>query len=296
VDDAGRVIGVPTAIESPVRANAGIGFAVPSAIVRKVVPALIANGSYEHAWLGISGNTLRSDQAEAMGMEEGQRGVLVAEVVPGGPASDAGLRGNDAEVQVDGNPVGTGGDVIVAIDGTTVREFDELVAHLARNVDVGQTVSLTILRDGQELDLEVALAARPMADAPQPPAMPQPGDRPGRGWLGIQGLTLTPELAGAAGLDVDQQGILVVQVISGTPAEEAGLLGGDQVVEVEGQPILVGGDVVLAVDGEDLARFEELRAALAQFAPGQTVKLTLLRSGEEMTLEVILGERPATTP
>jgi len=120
----GRVIGVPTAIESPVRANAGIGFAVPSVIVQKVVPSLIADGGYEHPSLGISGTTLNSELAEAMGLEANQRGVLVIEAVPESPSDEAGLRAGEQGIEI--------GDVIVAVDGETVTRFEELRAFLAQ--------------------------------------------------------------------------------------------------------------------------------------------------------------------
>jgi 2-alkenal reductase len=161
VDSSGQLIGVPSAIESPVRANAGVGFAIPSAIVLNVVPDLIASGVHEHPWIGLSGGSLTPEVAEAMGLEEGQRGVLVASVVEGGPAGRAGLRGSDREVQIDGYAASVGGDVIVAIDGQDVRDFDDLIIYLSRNTHVGQSVTLSVLRDGAVVTLEVTLAARP---------------------------------------------------------------------------------------------------------------------------------------
>jgi 2-alkenal reductase len=161
VDSSGRLIGVPSAIESPVRANAGIGFAVPSAIVLNVVPDLIATGVHEHPWVGFSGGSLLPEVAEAMGLEEGQRGVIVSSVVEGGPAEAAGLRGSSEEVEIEGLSVPVGGDVIVAIDGEAVREFDDLIIYLSRSTRVGQSVTLTVLRDGEVKTLEVVLAARP---------------------------------------------------------------------------------------------------------------------------------------
>ncbi len=293
VNDEGRVIGVPTAIESPVQANAGIGFAVPSAIVQRVVPVLIREGSYEHPWLGISGISLNSELAEAMDLGADQRGALVVEVVTGSPADEAGLRGSDRQVDVMGQQVSIGGDVIVAIDGQPVSEFDELVTYLVRNASVGDRVTLTILRDGQEETLRLTLAARPMEEQPSL----QTSQAPVSGaWLGIQGLTLTPEIAAAMDLPGDQEGVLVVEVIGNTPADRAGLRGGDQALDVDGQQVQVGGDVVVAADGEPVTGFEDLRAFLGQAQPGQEVTLTLLRDGREISVEVTLGERPSSTP
>ena len=160
-DSSGRLIGVPSAIESPVRANAGIGFAIPSAIVSNVVPDLIATGEHQHPWVGLSGGSLTPEVAEAMGLDVGQRGVLVSSVVEGGPAGTAGLRGSDEETTINGPTLNIGGDVIVAIDGQDVLDFDDLIIHLSRSTHVGQSVTLTVLRDGAVETVEVVLAARP---------------------------------------------------------------------------------------------------------------------------------------
>jgi S1-C subfamily serine protease len=281
VDSDGFVIGVPTAIESPVRANAGIGFAVPAVIVQKIVPALIEDGAYAHPWLGISGTSLTSGEAEARGMDADQRGALIIEVLGDSPAAEAGLQGDD---------------LIVAIGDQPVKEFEDLVAYLARYSNVGESVRLTVLRDGRQRMIEVTLAARPVAEAssnlPAAPVAPAAGGA----WLGIQGLTLTPEIAEAAGLPAGQEGVLVAEVIRNTPADEAGLRGGDQVIDINGQQIQVGGDVILAAEGEPVRGFEDLRGFLLRAEPGQEVTFTLLRDGDEITVEVTLGERPASTP
>ena len=162
-DTQGHVLGVTSAIESPVRANTGIGFAIPSAIVNNVVPALIKDGKYVHSWLGISGTTLVPDLAKAMNLDAGQRGALVEEIFPKSPAEKAGLRGSSQQVIIDGQTANVGGDVITAIDDQPVVEMDDLIAYLARNTKVDQKVNLTILRDGKQERLDVILAARPSA-------------------------------------------------------------------------------------------------------------------------------------
>jgi serine protease Do len=170
VDDAGRVIGVTSAIISPVGVSAGIGFAIPSVVVQKVVPVLIQTGHYAHPWLGVSGTSLTPELAKAMGLKPDQRGALVAGVVPGGPANVAGLHGSDRQVSIEGTRVRLGGDVIVALDGQPVQGFDDLVTALTRRTEVGQTVSLTVLGHGQEHTVSVTLAARPTSTAPRSPA------------------------------------------------------------------------------------------------------------------------------
>jgi serine protease Do len=290
VDDGGSVIGVTAAIESPVRANAGIGFAIPSVIVQKVVPVLIAEGNYEHPWLGLSGTPLGLELNEAIKLAADQRGVLVMDVTAGGPSENAGLRGSDQQVEIDGQQVNVGGDVIVAVDGQAVKDFEDLVTYLVRHTEVGQTITLNVLREGKEVSVQVTLAARPEPQAPQ--AQPQRRIA-GGAWLGIQGLTLTPEIAEAMDLSADQRGVLVAEAVENSPAAEAGLHGSSTSATVNGEQIMVGGDVIVALDGQTVAQFEELAGLVRQAEPGQAVTLTLLRDGEQIEVGVTLAERPA---
>ncbi len=163
----GKVVGVTSAIESPVRASSGVGFAIPSAIVQKVVPALIKTGHYDHPYIGISGATLTPSLAQAVGLKTDQRGALVGTITPGSPADKAGLRGGTQQTTIDGAPASIGGDIITAIDGQPVRSFDDLVTYLARSTEVNQTVTLTVLRDGKEQTIKVTLLARPVSTSTQ---------------------------------------------------------------------------------------------------------------------------------
>ena len=157
----GEVIGVNTAIESAVQSNAGIGFCVPSNIVKKVVPRLIENGRYDHPRLGISGWTITSAWAEAAGLNSKQRGVLVVEVTADSQAAVAGLRGSTTTVIVDGQSYPAGGDIILGIDGETVNKFEDLISYLTRYTKVGQKVTLEVLRNGRTIKIELTLDARP---------------------------------------------------------------------------------------------------------------------------------------
>jgi serine protease Do len=161
LDLAGEVIGVNTAIESPVRQSSGVGFAVPSNIVAQVVPELIKNGHYEHPWLGISGTTLTSDLRDAMDLDASQHGVLIATVSSDSPADEAGLHGSSREITVDGQQVLVGGDVIVSVNGHPIDTFDDLLSFISNDASVGQTVTLGVLRDGETISVDVTLAARP---------------------------------------------------------------------------------------------------------------------------------------
>jgi serine protease Do len=165
LNDQGQVVGVTFQIESQSGASAGIGFAIPSAIVKQIVPSLIATGHYEHPYLGISGNSLDPSIAQAMGWNANQRGALVVSVTPGSPAEVAGLQGSTRQVTIDGQPALVGGDVITAINGQPVLNFGDVVAYLARSTKVGQTVTLTILRNGTSQTVKLTLTARPSSSA-----------------------------------------------------------------------------------------------------------------------------------
>ncbi len=156
---SGEVIGVNTAIESPVRANSGVGFAVPSNVVKVVIAQLRESGAVSYPWLGIAGGTLSPDAAEELGLARETRGVLVSEVTMGGPAAAAGLRGLDPATN-------SGADIITGIDAVTVLEFDDLLGYIVQQTQVGQTVTLSILRDGQPQTLSLTLGERP-ASVPQ---------------------------------------------------------------------------------------------------------------------------------
>jgi serine protease Do len=288
LDREGKVIGVTTAIISPVQASAGIGFAVPSAIVKKVVPALIESGYYQHPWLGISGTSLNPELAEAMDLKPAQRGALVVDVVPGSPADKAGLRGSDRRITIDGEEARVGGDVITAIDEELVKEFGDLVTYLARETEVGQAVTLTLLRQGKEMKASVTLAARPGAEKSSVPTK----EKASNAWLGIMGLTLTPEIADAMDLPSDQKGVLVEQVYSGSPADKAGLRGSYKPVTIEGRRMLVGGDVIISLDDQAVDSIENLAQQVGERLPGREVTLAVLRDGERIQIKLTLGERP----
>jgi len=163
LDENGYVIGVTSAIESNTQSSSGIGFAIPSNIVNEVVPALIRTGQNQTPYLGISGATLVSQLAQAMGLNPNTQGALVEEVVPGGPAAKAGLQGSSQSITLDGQDVSVGGDVITAINGTAIHSMDDLVAYVASSTEVGQTVTLSILRDGKPMQLSLTLGVRPSA-------------------------------------------------------------------------------------------------------------------------------------
>ena len=161
VNDQGQVIGVTYSLESSSGSNSGIGFAIPSEIVTKVVPSLISSGSFQHPYLGISGMDMTPDIAQAMNLPSNTRGALVEEVTPGGPSDNAGLKASSTTVTINGVQGTVGGDIITAIDGHSITSMSDLISYLAINAQVGQTVTLTILRSGQTQSVKVTLGSRP---------------------------------------------------------------------------------------------------------------------------------------
>ena len=161
VDLSGKLIGVTAAIESSTNSSAGIGFVIPTEIVQKVVPALISSGTYKHPYLGISGTDLTPALAKAMNIDPATRGVLVETVVKGGPAATAGLLAGTKQVTINGAAIGVGGDVITAIDGQAVKTFDDLGSYLFVHTSAGQSVSLTVLRDGTPATVTVTTGVLP---------------------------------------------------------------------------------------------------------------------------------------
>jgi 2-alkenal reductase len=164
LDSQGQVVGVNTAIRSLTGLNSGVGFAIPVSIVKRIVPKLIKEGVYHYPYLGISSDNRLplADLAEPMDLPV-TRGVLITSIVEGTAADRAGLRGGDPTdtVEVYGMQIVAGGDIIVAIDGYEISDFNDLIAYLVRETEVGQKITLTIIRDGEELEVPVRLGERP---------------------------------------------------------------------------------------------------------------------------------------
>ena len=151
-------------IVSPSQASAGIGFAIPVNTVRRVVPQLIAQGHYPHPWLGVSILRFEAEGAQLLreaGMEVPvDAGLLVAEVTAGGPAATAGIHAGDRVVSIGNARVPVGGDIITALNGKPIASFEELTVYLETETQVGDTVEVTIIRDGREMTVKVTLAER----------------------------------------------------------------------------------------------------------------------------------------
>lgn len=162
MDLAGRVVGVNFAIRSQVPANAGVSFAIPVSIVQRIVPALIQDGRYAYAYLGLTGSTISAPMADMLGLPDNRLGVYVAEVIPGGPSAEAGVVGaSELVTNENGVEVERGGDIITAIDGQPVQRFEDLVSYLVTKVVPDQTVTLSVMRGEETLQIPVVLGERP---------------------------------------------------------------------------------------------------------------------------------------
>lgn len=169
LNEWGQVIGVNDQIESGSGSSSGVGFAIPISIVRRVVPALIESGQYEHSYLGLSGGAYNMLWAEELGLPDTARGVYVLGVTQNGPAAKAGLRGgsDDTSILLEITQRGpqylqAGGDLITAIDGRPVSGMDDLMTYLSESTTPGQKVELTVLRSGgKEKSITVTLGVQP---------------------------------------------------------------------------------------------------------------------------------------
>ena len=156
----GEIVGINTAIQSSTGEFTGVGFAIPSQTVAKIVPTLISEGEYKHPWIGISGRDIDLDMANVLGLKDAL-GFLIITIVEDSPASDAGLLGSNKTIEVEGREYSIGGDVIIAVDGIDVRKIDDILVHLQRVKTVGDEMDLEILRDGRTTNVTIILQERP---------------------------------------------------------------------------------------------------------------------------------------
>jgi S1-C subfamily serine protease len=156
----GEIVGINTAIQSTTGEFTGVGFAIPSQTVAKIVPTLISDGEYKHPWIGISGTDIDLEMANVMELDN-TLGFLVITVVEDSPASDAGLIGSNKMIEVEGREYSIGGDIIVSVDGIDVRKIDDILIHLQRGKAVGDEMDLEVLRDGRTTNITIILQERP---------------------------------------------------------------------------------------------------------------------------------------
>jgi len=156
----GQVIGMNTAILSGTDTFSGVGFAIPSNTITKIASSLISRGYYIHPYLGLSGATLTSDLAEnlkGVPSTTNLKGAYVDTITKNGPADKAGLRGSTTDQYAIKHP----GDIIIAVDGHNITRIDDLISYIDQHKSVGDNVTLTVNRNGHDVDLTATLTARP---------------------------------------------------------------------------------------------------------------------------------------
>ena len=225
----GRVVGVNTAILSPSGGSVGIGFAIPSNVVKQVTGQLRTAGHVTRGFLGVETQPVTAEIAPGLGLGEGAKGALVAAVAPDSPAAKAGLQP---------------GDVLTAVDGHAVANPREL-AQLVANDKPGDDATVALLRDGGSKTITVHLSTMPdeqqTADAGEPDS--------GKGRIGLALAPLSPDVRQQLNLPSGQHGAVVAGVQPGSAAEQAGLREGDVVVGVGTKAVNSPSDAVSAIKG-----------------------------------------------
>ncbi|MCC7368574.1 MAG: trypsin-like peptidase domain-containing protein [Chloroflexi bacterium] len=161
----GEVIGVNTLGLMPNRAQAGLNFAIPINNARRIMPDLLATGAYRHPFVGVGSAEITQQVASVLGLPV-QEGLLLQSIEPGSGADRAGLRGGSGTREVGSRQLAVGGDIVVSIDGQKVRRPEDFIAYLELNKKAGEVVILTIVRDGQQREIQVTLGERPRAERP----------------------------------------------------------------------------------------------------------------------------------
>lgn len=291
----GEVIGINTAIFSSTGVYSGVGFAIPSYLIQKVVPSLITIGEYQHVYLGVSGTDLDADIAEIMNLQN-TTGFLVIQVTSGSPAEKAGIHGGDVITEINGREVEMGGDVIIGIDDKPIRKIDDLLSYLDREKKVGENVTLSIVRNGQIHKIDLTLAARP-SSTDLGSEIIQETQEVGP-TLGITGINVTPEIAlqmnVPSNITNGGKGFLVIDVLRNGSAESAGIKGGYIASNIGENKIELGGDVIIGIDNTTIGSVDDIIKALSSKRVGDSVQLTVYREGSTLNIPVVLknGTQP----
>ncbi|MDP9197340.1 MAG: trypsin-like peptidase domain-containing protein [Thermoproteota archaeon] len=278
----GEVVGMNTAIFSTTGVYSGIGFAIPSNTIKKIVPILISQQTYKHPWIGISGTDVTPEIASALKLNQ-STGFLVIDVTPGSPASKAGLRGGQTQADINGRKIKLGGDIITAVDNQNVSKIDDILVYLEEHKNVNDTANISVLRDGKMQIIKLTLGERPTSSENQSP------------WIGISGTDVTPEIASTLKLN-QSKGILVISVAADSPADKAGIKGGYIIRDINGTSIALGGDIIIGADNQTAENLSQLTNYLVENKKvGDKVTLNVLRDGQSKEITVTLAAKPSPT-
>jgi serine protease Do len=277
IDMSANVIGINTAIFSNTGVYSGVGFAIPSNSLTKIVPLLIKNGEYDHPYIGINGFDITPEIAKLLNLPEAV-GFLVINVTDDSPAKLAGILGGNKSMLINGLPIELGGDIVTEIDNKPVRKVDDILSYLENYKRIGDNVTLTILR-GPDLVKQVVsipLTARPSLET----NLSKPS-------LGVIGLDVTPEIANLMNVSRDN-GFLITSIISNSSASKANLRGGYTITEVNGTILELGGDIIVKMDSVDIKNQMDIKNYLKTKNIGDSVIITVLRDDNYLTKSLIL--------
>ncbi|TVP39936.1 trypsin-like peptidase domain-containing protein [Candidatus Nitrosocosmicus arcticus] len=277
IDMNANVIGINTAIFSNTGVYSGIGFAIPSNFLTKIVPLLIKNGEYDHPYIGINGFDITPEIAKLLNLPEAV-GFLVINVTEDSPAKLAGVQGGNKSMRINGLPIELGGDVVTEIDNKPVRKVDDILSYLENYKRIGDSVTLTVLR-GPDLAKEVVtiqLTARPSLET----NLSNPS-------LGVIGLDVTPEIAKLMNISRDN-GFLITSIIGNSSASKANLRGGYLVTEVNGAVIELGGDIIVKMDNLGIKNQLDIKNYLKTKNIGDSIIITVLRDDNYLTKSLSL--------
>jgi serine protease Do len=253
INTRGEVIGINTLIITQgLPQSAGVGFAVPINVAKEILPQLRDKGRVIRGWMGVSIQAVTEDLAKTFGMPEA-RGAYISDVQEGSPAEKAGLKAED---------------VVVAVDGRPVEDNSDLSRYIASRPP-GSTVRLRVRRDGGERDISVTLGTFPDEGE-------DGGDdagAEGRARHGMSLRDLTPELADRLNAPRGTRGVVIMDVESGSNAEEAGLQRGDIIVSVNGQAVEDVGDFEAAVEKARADGVARVRIRRGQAHTGTILRL-----------------------
>ncbi|MCG6924943.1 MAG: Do family serine endopeptidase [Acidobacteria bacterium] len=241
----GEVIGINTMImtDGASRVNAGVGFSVPINVATEILPQLRERGKVIRGWMGVTIQAVTDELAETYGLDEA-KGAIVSSVTADSPAEDAGIEPED---------------VILAADGRAIGDNGDLSRYIASKAP-GTEVELDVFRDGRHRTISITLGTFP-EDPRAPGARTEDTDRPR---LGMSVRDLTPDLAQRVGVPQDTRGVLITDVETGEPAEEAGLVPGDVIVSVNGETVESVNDFEKAIGGFEGGDRIRLRVRSAQ--------------------------------
>ncbi len=257
----GEVIGINTAIVSP-QMGSGIGFAVPINVPKSILPQLREKGKVTRGYVGVGVTELTRDLAQGFGLPPEQKGALVQNVVPRGPAAKAGVEA---------------GDVIVAVNGKPVESQTD-VTRMVALIPPGGKVDLSVLRGGQKKQIAFPVAQRPdeetLARGEGEQSQPQKGDKSPK--LGVSVTDLSPEISRQLGVEGQQQGVVVTDVVDGGPAQRAGIRPGDLILEFNKKPV---------------KRSQDIAAEVGKMKDGDVALLRVKRGDQSVFVAVPVGGR-----